>query len=101
MPATPATRTSDRADLGALPEWNLADLYPAPDSPALSRDLAQADRDTRSFAEKWRGRLAGLSGGELAAAIAAYEALSDLIGRIGSYASLHYVGDTTDPARQK
>ena len=101
MPAIAATETTDRAGLGALPEWNLADLYPAPDSPALGRDIARADRETQSFAEKWRGRLADLSGAELATAIAGYEALSDLLGRIGSYASIHYVGDTTDPARQK
>ena len=101
MPAIAATETTDRAGLGALPEWNLADLYPAPNSPALGRDIARADRETQSFAEKWRGRLADLSGAELATAIAGYEALSDLLGRIGSYASLHYVGDTTDPARQK
>jgi oligoendopeptidase F len=101
MPRSAAASTSDRAELGALPEWNLADLYPAPDSSALRRDLERADRDTQSFAQKWQGRLADLPGAELAAAIADYEALSDLLGRVGSYASLHYVGDTTDPARQK
>jgi oligoendopeptidase F len=101
MPRSAAASTSDRAELGALPEWNLADLYPAPDSSALRRDLERADRDTQSFAQKWQGRLADLSGAELAAAIADYEALSDLLGRVGSYASLYYVGDTTDPARQK
>ena len=90
-----------KAKLGSLPEWNLADLYPAPDSSALRRDLERADRDTQSFAQKWQGRLADLPGAELAAAIADYEALSDLLGRVGSYASLYYVGDTTDPARQK
>ncbi len=101
MPRSAAATTSDRAELGALPEWNLADLYPAPDSSALRRDLERADRDTQSFAQKWQGRLADLPGAELAAAIADYEALSDLLGRVGSYASLYYVGDTTDPARQK
>jgi oligoendopeptidase F len=101
MPRSAAATTSDRAELGVLPEWNLADLYPAPDSSALRRDLERADRDTQSFAQKWQGRLADLPGAELAAAIADYEALSDLIGRVGSYASLYYVGDTTDPARQK
>jgi oligoendopeptidase F len=101
MPRSAAASTSDRAELGALPEWNLADLYPAPDSSALRRDLERADRDTQSFAQKWQGRLADLPGAELAAAIADYEALSDLLGRVGSYASLYYVGDTTDPARQK
>src|SRR5262245_47773803 len=97
MSRSATKRQSARAELGALPEWNLADLYPAPDSPLLRRDLDRADRDTKDFAGKWRGRLAGLPGGELAAAIAEYEALSDLVGRIGSYAALHYVGDTTDP----
>jgi oligoendopeptidase F len=101
MPRSATKRQPARAELGALPEWNLADLYRAPDSPLLRQDLERADRDARSFAAKWRGRLADLPGGELAAAIADYEALSDLIGRIGSYATLHYVGDTTDPARQK
>jgi oligoendopeptidase F len=101
MPESAATTTPGRPELGALPEWNLADLYPAPDSSRLRRDLERADRDTESFAGKWRGRLADLPGAELAAAIADYEALSDLLGRIGSYASLHYVGDTTDPGRQK
>jgi oligoendopeptidase F len=101
MPRSAAATSSDRAELGALPERNLADLYPAPDSSALRRDLERADRDTQSFAQKWQGRLADLPGAELAAAIADYEALSDLLGRVGSYASLYYVGDTTDPARQK
>jgi oligoendopeptidase F len=30
-----------------------------------------------------------------------YEGLSDLFGRIGSFMMLYYVGNTTDPARQK
>ena len=86
--------------LAPSPEWNLADLYPAPDSPALSRDIARADRDTQFFAEKWRGRLAGLAGAEIATAIAAYEALSDLLGRIGSYpASITSATPPTRPAR--
>ncbi|HET9273808.1 MAG TPA: hypothetical protein VFO09_06035, partial [Methyloceanibacter sp.] len=28
-----------KTKLGGLPEWNLADLYPAPDSPKLKTDL--------------------------------------------------------------
>ena len=37
----------------------------------------------------------------LAEALKSYEAMSDLIGRIGSYAQLYYVGDTTDGNRAK
>jgi oligoendopeptidase F len=85
----------------SLPEWNLADLYAAPDAPAFVADMKKADAEARAFAETYRGKLAGLPGEALAAALVDYEKLSDLIGRVGSYAQLHYVGNTTDPARAK
>ncbi len=53
------------------------------------------------FAAKWRGKLGSADGAALAKALKDYEALSDLIGRAGSFAQLHYVGDTVDPARAK
>ena len=31
------------AELGPLPEWNLADLYTGPDAPEIARDLHQAN----------------------------------------------------------
>ena len=39
----PAKSASKSSKLGALPEWNLNDLYPGLDSPQLKRDLDQAD----------------------------------------------------------
>ena len=39
--------------------------------------------------------------GNLAAAVASFEALEELLGRIISYAGLVYSGDTSDPARAK
>ena len=41
------------------------------------------------------------AGERLGEAVRAYEAMQDLIGRIMSYASLLYAGDTSDPARAK
>ena len=87
--------------LGILPEWNLADLYAAPDDPRFAADLKSGEAKARAFAERYRGKLAALSGVDLATALADYEALSDLLGRVGSYAQLHYVGDTTDASRAK
>jgi len=88
--------------LGALPEWNLDDLYPGPDSAELKADLERGARDGAAFTETWKGKLADAAGnGTLVEAVKGYEALSDLLGRIGSYASLYYVGDTTDPRRGK
>jgi oligoendopeptidase F len=96
-----ATQPADAA-LGALPEWNLADLYPAMDSPALVADLARALTDSVAFDAAYKGKLEGLArDGGLVEAILAYEALDELLGRIISYAGLVYSGDTTDPVGAK
>jgi oligoendopeptidase F len=88
--------------LGKLPEWNLADLYPALDSPELKRDLARAADECRAFEATCKGKLAELAGsGALAEAVKRYEALDDLLGRLYSYATLVYSGDTADPVRTK
>jgi oligoendopeptidase F len=91
---------------GALPEWNLNDLYPGLDSPELKHDLEQADTDCGLFEEAYKGRLAALAAGEgagrmLAEALRRYEAIDDRLGRLISYASLVYAGNTTDPVRAK
>ena len=93
--------TAAAQKLGPLPEWNLADLYASPEDPKFAGDMKRGEELARAFAEKYRGRLASLSGEDLAAALKDYEALSDLLGRIGSYAQLYYVGDTTDSQRGK
>ncbi|WP_395660882.1 M3 family oligoendopeptidase [Aestuariivirga sp.] len=93
--------TAAAPNLGPLPEWNLADLYASPDSPDFVRDMKKGEDLSKAFAETYRGRLAGLGGAELAQALKDYEAISDLLGRTGSYAQLYYVGDTTDSQRGK
>ena len=92
--------------LGALPEWNLNDLYPSLDSPEIKRDLEQADSDCAAFEQGFKGRLAAMAAGEsagraLAEAVKRYEAIDDRLGRLVSYASLVYAGNTMDPVRAK
>jgi len=86
-------------DLGNLPEWDLSDLYPAPDSPQLEQDLKAADAAAKAFHSAYNGRLAELSGDELGGAIAEYERIGEIIYRAMSYAQLLYSGDQTDPER--
>ena len=86
-----------KAALGALPEWDLSDLYPGPESPALARDLARLAEDAESFRRRYEERLAGLSGAELGVAVEAYERMQELSGRIISYASLVHAGNLADP----
>jgi len=91
--------------LGDLPEWNLGDLYPSRDGSAFTGDLEKAKTDSAAFQEKWKGKLdvaCGKSGAEgLGQAIREFEALEDLIGRIGSYAGLVYYSDMMDTASGK
>src|SRR4051794_38190515 len=103
--APAAARPPKTSSLGDLPEWNLADLYPGMDAPELRRDLDRAAADAAAFESRWKGTLAdeaakGSSGG-LGACLNQYEALDELIGRLVSYASLVYAGNTTDPKRAK
>ena len=90
-------------DLGPMPVWNLGDLYPSPTSAEFQLDLDKAAADAKRIAERHKGKLAGLGkdGPALAEAIKAYEALSDVMGRLGSYAGLLYAADTADPAKAK
>ena len=101
-----ASASSSNEDLGPLPQWKLEDLYESPESPRFQSDLLRAGDDAKAFAGNYRGKLEGLAsgpdGGErLFEAVRAYEALQDLMGRLMSYASLLYAGDTSDPARAK
>jgi oligoendopeptidase F len=79
-----------------LPSWDLGDLYAGPDSAAIETDLAGAAADARDFASAYEGRLAGLSGAALAQAMARFEALDEILGRVMSYAQLLFSADSTD-----
>ena len=102
-----AARSAAQAvDLGVLPEWDLSDLYDGIDAPAFRDDLARAEAECRAFAESYAGRIAAMAAGPdasatLGAAVATYERIEDLMGRLMSYAGLVYSGDTTDEARAK
>ncbi len=85
-------------DLGALPSWDLEDLYPGPDSARLNGDLERCQSEAKDFRARYEGRLAGLDGAVLGAAIAAYEAIQETLGRVSSYAQLVYAGDMSDAA---
>ena len=109
MPKSAAKKSARRpsksaSKLGALPEWNLDDLYPGLDSPELKRDLNAADGDCAAFERAYKGKLAAMAAGQgepLIAAVKRMEGLEDRLGRIVSYASLVYAGNSTDPIRAK
>ena len=93
------------AKLSSLPVWNLNDLYPGIDSPELKRDLEKADADCATFEKDFKGRLAELAAAPeapgLLDAVKRYEAIGDLLGRIGSFSGLLHAGNSTDAAITK
>ncbi|MGA7613423.1 MAG: M3 family oligoendopeptidase [Xanthobacteraceae bacterium] len=95
-----------RAGLGVLPEWKLDDLYSGMDAPEVRRDLDRADNYSVVFEEEFKGKLASMASApdasaRLTEAVKRYEMIDDLLGRLISYASLVYSGDTSDPKRTK
>jgi oligoendopeptidase F len=94
----PEGSTASAMEKETVPAWDLSDLYPSPESDAVAGDFRAAEAAATSFATKYAGRLATLSGAELAAAISEYERIDETLGRLMSYAQLLFSGDSTDAA---
>ena len=89
-------------EFGALPEWNLDDLYPGPESAELKRDLDWSRTEAKAFEADYKGKLEGLAkAGRLYEAVERSEKLGDVTGRLSAYAYLRYALNTQDPARVK
>ncbi|WP_343081718.1 M3 family oligoendopeptidase [Ostreiculturibacter nitratireducens] len=87
--------------LGQLPDWDLTDLYAAPDAPELKRDMDWLGKACADFAATYQGKLASLDADAMLACIRAYERIETIAGRIMSYAGLRYYQNTVDAARAK
>jgi oligoendopeptidase F len=103
---TAAARASEHmsADLGRMPEWDLTDLYAGPDAPEVAADLARAAKDAVCLKATYQNNLAQIAaegGPALLVAVKAYEQLSDLIDRLGSFAGLYYAANVADTVRAK
>lgn len=79
----------------ALPAWDLTDLYPAIDSPALQADLDRAETLSAKFAETYAGTLATQPAAGIADAIGEFQAIEEILGRVMSYAQLQFSSDGT------
>ena len=87
--------------LGNLPEWDLTDLYPAPDAPEIASDLAWLETACADFARDYEGKLAGLGAAGMRDCVERYERIDIVQGRLMSYVGLRYYQNTTDALRAK
>ncbi len=86
---------------GTLPEWDLSDLYSAPDAPELRADMDWLDAECARFAADYEGKLATLDAAAFLECVQRNEAISTKAGRIMSYAGLRYYQLTVDGTRAK
>ncbi|MAM61034.1 M3 family oligoendopeptidase [Maritimibacter sp. UBA3975] len=86
-------------ELGNLPDWDLSDLYTAPDAPEVSADLDRLKDLCADFAATYEGKLADLDAAGLLTCVQAHEEIDRIAGRLMSYAGLRYYQVTTDGER--
>ena len=78
--------------------WDLEPLVHGEGAQGVERLLAEADERAARVAEGHAGRVAEIDGAGLAAVMSELQAIHDLVGRAGNYASLRFAVDTVDPA---
>ncbi|MCX6511064.1 MAG: M3 family oligoendopeptidase [Actinobacteria bacterium] len=87
------------ADLTAADiAWNLDPLVEGKGQEGVNQLLDQAEVLTGEL-EQWRGRIAELEVPELVSAMSTLAEIQDRLGRAGSWVSLRFSVDTSDPAR--
>ena len=99
FPVRDANASSGAQEFGDLPEWDLSDLYAGDDAPELVSDLEWLEGECAAFAADYEGKLAGLSAADLLTCVQRNEKISQVSGRIMSYAGLRYYQLTTDAER--
>lgn len=91
---TPAFSAAISASEDRLPVWNFANFYPEAGSPEFEADFRKLERLSAAFCARYEGRVAELSGEELAEALNVNLAKDDLEGKLGTYVYLKKTQDS-------
>lgn len=83
------SKAADRSsDLGALPVWDLSEMYAGYDDPKIDEDLNILDKTIKSFKLDFEGKIALLDGAALATAISRYEDICERIETLYTFSGL-------------
>lgn len=98
MPMTTAKTAKTKTDplKTAKVRWRLTDLYPGPDSPELTADLAGCEKSAAALRKKYENRVTTLTAPELLKLVSGLEELETRQGRIATYAYLNFATQTKD-----
>src|SRR5690606_7593957 len=89
--------SAKKESLGKLPAWDLGDLYAGISAPKITADLKRMETASKSFAKKYQGKVAKLSGDAFGKAIKEFESIDEILSKILSYAQLVCAANVTDP----
>lgn len=90
-----------KAELDKLPTWDLSEYYDSLEDPQIKADLQKADELSEAFSKKYKGRVAELSGDELATALEEDAEIERLVDKPQYYAMYQKTLDSNDPAVSK
>ncbi|MFP5503094.1 MAG: M3 family oligoendopeptidase [Candidatus Sericytochromatia bacterium] len=76
--------------------WDLSKLYTGVDDPAIEAHLKAAHTEAKAIRDRYHGRVASLSAEQLAEALVEQERYSNMLGKLGAFASLAFSADTND-----
>ncbi len=80
-----------------LPNWDLTDFYKSITDKKIAEDFKKAAELAKKFTKDYQGKLKNISAVNLAKAIKEYEKISELLGKISSFAYLNYATNLNSP----
>ena len=92
------TSTEDLDLTAATVAWDLDPLVSGAGQAGVDGLLRRAQELTEDL-EQWRGRIGDLDATQLASAMSTVAEIEDALGRAGSWVSLRFAVDTSDPSR--
>ena len=80
-----------------LPTWDLSDLYSSITDAAIEADMKKAEKLATAFQKQYRGKIsANMSAADLRAVLKKYEAIAEILRKLGAYSYLEYSTHATD-----
>ena len=80
MPRPVFDANATSGGFGNLPEWDLRDLYPSPESDEFAADMDWLETACAEFAAAYEGKLTGLDASAMLACVLAYEKIDIVAG---------------------
>jgi oligoendopeptidase F len=77
--------------------WDLGDLYQGIDNSGIHDDMERCKKSALDIADRYSGKIAELTPGELFAAVSEYEDLTIIMGKLSAFAQLYFSIHVNDP----